>query len=190
LSPEMAHLLELLNCGGPVDLTTGMEACHDLDERLSDGESALYHAVLGGRIEHVEAMLARGADPNFRAADPACDILAPTPLDLAKQARFLMDWDRYHRIARLLEAHGAKDIDGHVETAQQLRAIERRARSWKRPRPRLLGWIEGLGGRIHRLFAKWGRHDPWVLPGWARSLAEERRRSGADHEGDLPRPPR
>ena len=57
-------------------LIAATRECQSIDERLPDRESALFHAVLSGRIEFVEAMLAAGADPNFRATEPAEDILA------------------------------------------------------------------------------------------------------------------
>jgi ankyrin repeat protein len=77
-------LLQALAGDDVATLISAVPGRQNLDERLTNGESALFPAVLSGRIEFVEVMLAGGADPNLRATEPARDGLAPTPLDLAK----------------------------------------------------------------------------------------------------------
>ncbi len=131
MSPAISLVLQALIGNDPSALTSAVRECRAIDERLADGESVLFHAVLSGRIEFVETMLAAGADPNFRAIDPADYLLTPTPLELAQQARFLMDWDKYHPIAVLLQAHGALDQEGLMDDLEQLKAKEISAKSWQ-----------------------------------------------------------
>ena len=76
-------------------------------------------------------MLEQGANPNFLAEEPAASIYTEKPLELAMQARFLMDWDKYHPIVKLLEEYGATDADGRVESIGDLGVCERRAREWQ-----------------------------------------------------------
>ena len=160
MSPEIARVLDCIAGDDSAALANALRACQDPDECLDDGESALFHAVLSGEIEHVRALLEAGADPNYRAAEPATSMLAPTPLGLATQARFLMDWGIYHPIALLLQSRGARDEDGVVDSPEQLEVLEARARAWQRgvvparcSRPRPLQWLSGiikalLGGRV------------------------------------------
>src|SRR5262245_9048010 len=114
MSPEISRVLDCFAGGDAHALSEAARACPNLDERLDDGESALFHAVLPGRAEFVETMLTGGAHPNFRATGPAKNALARTPLELAQQARFLLDWERYHPIAILLQAHGARDAENRI----------------------------------------------------------------------------
>src|SRR5215208_185435 len=79
----------------------------DLNAPCDQGASALYSAILSGDVSLVRLMLEHGADPNVRADEPAASIYTEKPLDLAIQARFLMDWDTYHSIVKLLEGYGA-----------------------------------------------------------------------------------
>jgi hypothetical protein len=74
-------------------------------------------------------MLEHGADPNLVSDEPASSIYTEKPLDLARQARFLMDWDSYHPIVTLLEAFGATNDKGEVENDSK--AVELRAREWQ-----------------------------------------------------------
>jgi hypothetical protein len=127
----MLRVLDCLSGDDLAALVDAVRACHDLNERLDDGESVLFQAVLSGRVEFVRAVLDGGADPNFHAAEPATDMLAPTPLDLAKQLRFLIDWDVYHSIVRLLESRGESDSGGQIDSTEQLEVIESRARVWQ-----------------------------------------------------------
>lgn len=146
MTPAIASVLQALAGQDVAALTAAVQGCQEIDERLPDGESVLFHAVLSGQIRYVEILLASGADPNFRATEPAKDILAPTPLDLAQQARLLLSWDRYQPIARRLQASGARDCEGHVECSpEQRKAIETRARAWQSGRG---GWKEGWKLRV------------------------------------------
>src|SRR5215207_9787927 len=70
----------------------------DLNVLCDEGASALYPAILSGDVSLVQLMLEHGADPNFLAGEPAASIYTEKPLDLAMQARFLMNWDKYHPI--------------------------------------------------------------------------------------------
>jgi len=156
VSPAISRVLQGISGGDLTALNAAIRECQAIDERLPDGESALFHAVLSGRIELVEAMLVGGADPNFRAMEPAEDSLAPTPLELAQQARFLMDWERYHPIAVLLQMHAARDREGLTDTPKLLKAMKARARSWQarctRPdRGMVSGWIQAARRILRRI---------------------------------------
>ncbi len=103
----------------------------DLNAPCDQGTSVLYSAILSGNVSLVQMMLEHGADPNFLADEPAASIYTEKPLELAMQARFLMSWDKYHPIVKLLEEFGATDIDGQVESSDDFEARERRAREWQ-----------------------------------------------------------
>lgn len=103
----------------------------DLNAPCDQGASALYPAILSGDVSLVQLMLEHGADPNFVADEPAASIYTEKPLELAMQARFLMDWAKYHPIVKLLEEYGATDSDGRVESRNDLQICERRAKEWQ-----------------------------------------------------------
>ncbi len=103
----------------------------DINAPCAEGASALYPAILSGDMSLVRMMLEHNADPNFLADEPAATIYTEKPIDLAMQARFLMDWDRYNPIVKLLEEFGATEVDGLVESANDLKVRERRAREWQ-----------------------------------------------------------
>ena len=101
----------------------------DLNNRCDQGASALFGAILHGNPIIIQLMLEHGSDPNLLADEPAATIYAEKPLDLACGARFLMDWDKYHPIVKLLEDFGATDCSGQVE--KDSRTVEVRARVWQ-----------------------------------------------------------
>ena len=101
----------------------------DLNYRCDQGASALFGAILQSNVSIIRLMLEHGADPNLVADEPASSIYTEKPLDLARQARFLMDWDKYHPIVKLLEAFGATNDNGEVESDSK--AVEVRAREWQ-----------------------------------------------------------
>ena len=103
----------------------------DLNVRCDQGASALYAGILSGDVSLVRLMLEHGADPNILADEPAASIYTEKPLEMAMQARFLMDWDKYHPIVSLLEEFGATDVDGRVESESNFEVRERRAREWQ-----------------------------------------------------------
>ncbi|MDQ3816352.1 MAG: hypothetical protein M3362_01520 [Acidobacteriota bacterium] len=103
----------------------------DLNVRCDQGASVLYAGILSGDASLVRLILERGADPNLLADEPAASIYTEKPLELAMQARFLMDWDKYHPIVSLLEEFGATDVDGRGESESDSEARERRAREWQ-----------------------------------------------------------
>src|SRR5215207_4371323 len=103
----------------------------DLNARCDQGASALYGAILQGNTSIIQLMLEHGADPNLIADEPAASIYTEKPLELAMQARFLMDWDKYHPIVKLLEEFGAKDSGGCVESSDDLKVREERAKEWQ-----------------------------------------------------------
>ena len=103
----------------------------DLNSRCDQGASALSGAILHGNLSIIRLMLEHSADPNLLADEPAATIYCEKPLDLALQARFLMDWDKYHRIVKLLESFGATDGNGRVESHDDSKAREIRAREWQ-----------------------------------------------------------
>lgn len=75
--------------------------------------SIIFHAVFGGNIKAVEALVKAGANVNHPAKDPASDILAATPTALAVQCRMMMDHDKYDPIVKLLEEHGGIEQAQH-----------------------------------------------------------------------------
>ena len=111
------------------EVTRLIESGLDLNYRCDQGASALFGAILIGNLFIIRLMLEHGADPNLVADEPAATIYTEKPLDLARQARFLMDWDQYHPIVKLLEAFGATNDDGEVENDSE--TIELRAREWQ-----------------------------------------------------------
>ncbi len=103
----------------------------DLNVPCDQGAPALYAGILSGDVALVRLLLDHGADLNFLASEPAASIYTEKPLELAMQARFLMDWDKYQPIVRLLEEFGATNVDGRVESKHDFEARERRAREWQ-----------------------------------------------------------
>ena len=103
----------------------------DLNSRCDQGASALSGAILHGNLSIIRLMLEHGADPNLVADEPAATIYSEKPMDLARQASFLMDWEKYHPIVKLLESFGATDCDGRVESDEDSNAREIRAREWQ-----------------------------------------------------------
>ncbi|HEX6715741.1 MAG TPA: ankyrin repeat domain-containing protein [Pyrinomonadaceae bacterium] len=95
-------------------LATGIDLnvpCAELD-----GAPALFFAILKGNYTIVQLLLEHGADPNYRADEPVASLYTAKPLDLARQARMLMDWEKYHVIVKLLEQFGATYEDGQVDS--------------------------------------------------------------------------
>lgn len=103
----------------------------DLNVRVDQGASVLFGAILQGDEILIRLMLENGADPNLVAHEPAATIYAEKPLNLARQARFLLDWGKYDPIVKLLEAFGATDIEGQVESESDAILVEARARDWQ-----------------------------------------------------------
>jgi ankyrin repeat protein len=79
----------------------------DLNAPCDQGASALYAAILSGDVSLVRMMLEHGADPNFLADEPAATIYTQRPLELAMEARFMMDWEKYNPMVELLKQSGA-----------------------------------------------------------------------------------
>jgi len=101
-------------------------ACSELD-----GAPVLFFAILKGNYLMVKLMLEHGANPNYWADEPVATIYTAKPLDLARQARLLMDWDRYHAIVELLEKFGATDEDGKVDSSELLDKTKVEAKNWQ-----------------------------------------------------------
>lgn len=80
------------------------------------GAPPLYLAILKGNPAMVQLLLEHGADPNYRADEPAASIYTEKPLSLARQARNLMNRDQYHPIVQLLEQYGAIDEGISIES--------------------------------------------------------------------------
>lgn len=76
-----------------------------------DGAPVLFLAILRGHNGMVKLLLEHGADVNYRADEPVASIYAAKPLDLARQSRRLMDWEKYDPIVKLLEEFGATSED-------------------------------------------------------------------------------
>jgi ankyrin repeat protein len=111
-----------------------IEAGIDLNARIDVGASLLFGAILYGDEEIIRMMLEHGADPNFFADEPAATIYTEKRLDLALQARFLLDWDRYDPIVKLLESFGATDYEGQVESESDRERCQARAREYQAKR--------------------------------------------------------
>lgn len=103
----------------------------ELNARCDQGASALYGAILHGDISIIQLMLEHGADPNLIADEPAASIYTAKPLELAMQARFLMDWGKYHPIVKLIEEYGATDSARGVESSDDLKVREEPAKEWQ-----------------------------------------------------------
>src|SRR5262245_55413535 len=111
------------------EVTRLIELGIDLNHRCDQGTSALFGAILGGNLIIIRLMLEHDADPNLVADEPGATIYTEKPLDLARQARFLMDWDKYHPIVKLLEVFDATNEKGEVENDSKI--VELRAREWQ-----------------------------------------------------------
>jgi ankyrin repeat protein len=95
--------------GQPEVLRSLIEHGVPLETRNEEGATALFLAVMAADAACVEILLAAGADPNAVAEEPAATIYAELPLNLANQARFYMNDERYARIIELLKSYGAVD---------------------------------------------------------------------------------
>ena len=105
----------------------------DLNMPCADlaGAPPLFFAILKGNYTLVELLLEHGADPNYRADEPVASIYTAKPLDLARQARMLMDWDRYHSIVKLLEDFGATYEDGQIDSSELVEKSKVEAKKWQ-----------------------------------------------------------
>jgi hypothetical protein len=95
------------------------------------GAPALFLAILNGNLAMVQLLLEHGADPNFRAQEPAASIYSEQPLALAKQSRMLMNWEQYHPIVMLLEKFGAIDEGASIEPEGRLEKTKAEAKKWQ-----------------------------------------------------------
>src|SRR5262249_52839088 len=91
----------------------------DLNHRCDQGASVLFGEFLCGNLSIVSSLLENGANPNLIAAEPAATIYTEKPLELARQARFLLDWDKFSPIVNLLVQFGATDSDGQTESSEE-----------------------------------------------------------------------
>jgi hypothetical protein len=128
MAADYEKLLDAINSGNIVEAQRLIETELDLNSPCDDGATPLYSAILNGHHSLVRLMLDRGADPNFIAAEPGASMYTEKPLDLAMQARFLMDWDKFDPIVKALIECGATDYDGHTESPDQLAVRRQRAR--------------------------------------------------------------
>jgi ankyrin repeat protein len=101
-------------------------ACAELD-----GAPALFFAILKGNQSMVQLLLDHGADPNYRADEPVAFIYCTKPLDLAREARMLMDWGKYHAIVKLLEKFGATDENDQIDSSDLLEKCKSEAEKWQ-----------------------------------------------------------
>lgn len=108
---------------GDIDLNI---ACSELE-----GAPVLFLAILKGNLAMVQLLLEHGANPNYWADEPVATIYTAKPLDLARQARLLMDWDKYHAIVELLEKFGATDENGEVDSSDLLDKTKVEAKNWQ-----------------------------------------------------------
>jgi len=133
MATDYDKLFDAINTGDVDEARRLIETGLDLNSPCDQGATPLYAAILRGHQALVRLMLSRGADPNFVASEPAASIYTEKPLDLAMQARFLMDWDKFHPIVNMLMEFGATDFDGKVESPQESIACEQRARAHQVP---------------------------------------------------------
>ncbi len=134
MATDYDKLLDAINCGDVTEAERLINSGLDLNNPCDQGAPPLYAAILNGHHALVQKMLDLGANPNYCADEPAASMYTEKPLDLAMQARFLMDWDRFHPIVRTLLEYGATDFDGRRETPDDLAARERRAREHQNDR--------------------------------------------------------
>ncbi|MDX1963363.1 MAG: ankyrin repeat domain-containing protein [Pirellulales bacterium] len=132
MATEYKKLLDAINGGNVYEAERLIETGLDLNIPFDEGATPLYAAILNGHKKLVRMMLERGANPNFVASEPAASTYTEKPLDLAMQARFLMDWDRFHPIVETLIEYGATDFEGEVESPYDLAVREQRARDHQR----------------------------------------------------------
>ncbi len=78
----------------------------DLNVPCDQGATPLFRAVFVGDLTLVRLLLEHGANPRFRADEPARTIYAETPMDLALQARTAVDCERYDSIVAILDEFG------------------------------------------------------------------------------------
>ena len=95
------------------------------------GAPPLFLAILKGNPSMVQLLLEHGADPNYRADEPAASIYTEKPLALARQARLLMSWDQFHPIVELLERFGATHENAPIETRESLERSKAEAKRWQ-----------------------------------------------------------
>jgi hypothetical protein len=103
----------------------------DLNARIDVGASLLFGAILYGDEPIIRMMLEHGANPNLVAEEPAATMYTEKPLDLAMQTRFLLDWEKYDPIVKLLESFGATDSEGQVESKEDREVRMARAREYQ-----------------------------------------------------------
>ncbi len=101
-----------------------------LDETDEDGAPVLYTAIMHGNLQIVRLLLERGANPNFVAEEPAATIYDEKPLNLVQGLRFLVNWDEYQPIAKLLVEFGATDSEGRTDISEDdLKVLEQGAKN-------------------------------------------------------------
>ena len=100
----------------------------NIHSRCDDGASVLFSAVLRGNVEVIRTLLDLGADPNFQAVEPALSIYADSPLDVAIQARNLMDWEKFDPVVHLLIDYGAS---GYTIEPEKETLIRQRSLDWQ-----------------------------------------------------------
>lgn len=116
MATEYEDLLAAINGGNVSEANRLIETGLDLNAPCDNGATPLYAAILNGHNKLVRSMLDRGADPNYVADEPAASIYTEKPLDLAKQARFLMDRDTFHPIVQTLIEYGATGFDDTTDS--------------------------------------------------------------------------
>ncbi len=101
-----------------------------LNEPDEDGAPVLYAAIMHGNLEIVRLLLERGADSNFVAEEPAATVYDEKPLSLAQGLRFIMNWEKYHPIAKLLVEFGATDSEERTDFSEDdLSVTEKRSKA-------------------------------------------------------------
>ncbi len=95
------------------------------------GAPALFLAILKGNLAMVQLLLEHGADPNYRADEPAASIYTEKPLALAKQGRMLMNWEQYHPIVTLLQKFGAIDEVTPLKSEDLFEKTKAEAKDWQ-----------------------------------------------------------
>lgn len=128
MKAEYDKLLAAINGGKIDDIQRLVDGGLDLNRPCDDGATCLYVAILNGDHALVRFLLDHGANPNFLADEPAASMYAPKPLELALQARFLMDWEKFDSIVKTLLESGATDFNGNTESPEKRAAVRQKAR--------------------------------------------------------------
>jgi len=133
MKPPPVSLLTAINQEDLLTATEILASRIDLNVPCEElhGAPVLFLAILKGNGSIVKLLLEHGADPNYRAEEPVASIYTAKPLDLARQLRMLMDWEKYDAVVTLLKEFGATYEDEQVESKEVLEKSKVEAKTWQ-----------------------------------------------------------